>query len=206
MKIPDKHLLSHGGTRRLRVSAALLFAFAFSSCAGNKVEQSWGETKHNKSPVYLSIKELLGGGYPVHIILATKGSVRGVNKDFAKARFRQAGRETVETLETELADSYKRSLAKDLLKNFGGYPDFKLVDRKLLASVFDDIRLSAGGATSNDVDRYNLLGATHIYYVEATQGLGEDTYLNISSNLTVTEKLIEIKSGRVVAAQKTIDK
>lgn len=206
MKIINKHLLSLKETGLLRVAAALLFAFALISCAGNKVEQSWGETKHNKSPVYLSIKELLGSGKPVHIIVATKGSVRGVNKDFAKARFRQAGRDTVETLETELADSYKKSLAKDLLKNFGGYPDFKLVDRKLLASVFDDIRLSSGKATSNDVDRYNLLGATHIYYVEATQGLGEDTYLNISSNLTVTEKLIEIKSGRVVAAQSTVDK
>jgi len=206
MKIINKHLLSPGGTGLFRVSAALFLAFALISCAGNKVEQSWGEAEHNKSPVYLSIKELLGNGKPVHIIVATKGSVRGVNKDFAKARFRQAGRESVETVETELADSHKKALVKDLLKNFGGYPDFKLVDRKLLASVFDEIRLSAGRATDNDVDRYNLLGATHIYYVEAAQGLGEDNYLNIPSNMIVTEKLIDIRSGRVVAAQNTVGK
>jgi len=203
MKIVKEQLLSPAGTRGGRVLAALFFAFGLVSCAGNKVSQSWGEGRHNKSPIYLKINELLTGGRPVHIIVVTEGSVHGVNKDFATARLRQSGRNSVENVEADLAESYKRSLEKDLPKNFGGKPAFKLVERRLLASVYEEITRALREETKGDIGQYNLLGATHIYYVQASQDWGDDNYLNVSSNLTVTEKLIDIKSGAVIADQST---
>ncbi len=96
------------------------------------------------------------------------------------------------------------ALENRLLNNLGTFDSFSLADKSRLNKILDDYRLDMTGLTSDDARARigNMTGATHLLVATVVRYQG--TEQNGSCEDNETTKLLEIKSGRTLAVDQSI--
>lgn len=89
----------------------------------------------------------------------------------------------------------------ELFRTVGKYDNFKVVDRTTINEVLADLKLSMAISNDQRLTVGRTLGATHLVICEFIRSPNPNPWANRKIVYTITARLIDVPTGRVLASQ-----
>lgn len=183
--------------KKLWVVNAILF-LALYGCAGTPTNTTTLTVPFRKSS--LTIEKSWKGDSPIRVAMLKQFATRpkvaiavvGSAETMFTAENVAKGGMDIEQWRKGMIDRGVTELEQEFLEKYSGMSNFALVDRTTLDKVMNELSLSASGISNDSrVEIGKLTGATHLLLVRYTLATNAET--------TVTNRLIDVQSGEVLA-------